>query len=406
MNTNQAHILSRGLCRASVLAVLFLAPSQWSFAPRAGLHVTPGDIALVLAAGVWALDTLVRRDWARLRHLPPWPHWLFVGCAAVSLLAAPDKGAAVKDFVQYMAYFMVGSMLFESFLREGGQRARQALAVLAVVTGMVLALALAQYCGGGDDPLAVRGSFGNRNVLGGFLALALPFCCAGLMGAAKGAVKAVCAAMLAAGLAVNLSGASYFAVALVLLCMAAAKGARWFLPVAACLLLWQNAVLPRLPRENDIVHYRSVALYDEGGEPERRYPEWQASYSMTLTHPWTGVGLGNYQKHIGQYYAQVPRRTGPAEPDTQNLYLVLASSLGLPGLLAFLAVLAYAASAALRGAAGAAPEDRRWQAWGVAGALGAFAITAVWHPLLVRGIGLPLVFLLALARSVGQAEMI
>jgi hypothetical protein len=127
---------------------------------------------------------------------------------------------------------------------------------------------------------------------------------------------------------------------------------------------------------------------------------------MTLTHPWTGVGLGNYQKHIGQYYAQVPRRTGPAEPDTQNLYLVLASSLGLPGLLAFLAVLAYAASAALRGAAGAAPEDRRWQAWGVAGALGAFAITAVWHPLLVRGIGLPLVFLLALARSVGQAEMI
>ncbi|MDD3543854.1 MAG: O-antigen ligase family protein [Kiritimatiellae bacterium] len=404
MNRGQINNLSRTLCRAVVLAALCLSPSQWSFEPMAGLHVTPGDIALLLAAGVWALDTLVRRDWARLWRLPPWPHWLFLGCVAASFLTAPDKGAAVKDFAQYVAYFMVGSMLFESFLREGEQCARKALAVLAAVAGAVLALALAQYFGGGEDPLLVRGTFGNRNVLGGFLALALPFCCAGLMGAPNNAVKTFCAVMLAFGMAVNLSAASYFAVALVFLCMAAAKGARWFLPVAAGLLLWQNAVLPRLPRENDIAHYRSVALYDESGEPERRYPEWQAAYSLVLTHPWTGVGPGNYQKQIGRYYAQVPRRTGPAEPDTQNLYLVLAASLGLPGLLAFMAMLAYAAAAALRGAAGAAPEDKRWQARGTAGALGAFAITAIWHPLLVRGIGLPLVFVLALARCIGQAE--
>jgi putative inorganic carbon (hco3(-)) transporter len=288
-------------------------------------------------------------------------------------------------------------------LREDGQRARQALALLAAVTGAVLALALAQYFGGGDDPLAVRGTFGNRNVLGGFLALALPFCCAGLMGASQTAVKAVCAAMLAAGMIVNLAAASYFAVALVFLCMAAAKGARWFLTAAAAFLLLQNAVLQRLPRDNDVAHYRSVALYDESGEPERRYPEWQAAYSMALTHPWLGVGPGNYQKRIGQYYAQVPRRTGPSEPDTQNLYLVLAASLGLPGLIAFLAMLAYAAAAA-RGAAVNASGNVRWLAWGAAGALGAFALTAVWHPLLVRGLGLPLAFVLALARGTGQSE--
>ncbi|MDD4101827.1 MAG: O-antigen ligase family protein [Kiritimatiellae bacterium] len=404
MNILKTHILSQTLCWAAVLAALCLAPTQWSFEPKAGLHVTPGDIALLLASGAWALDTLVRRDWARLWRLPPWPHWLFVGCVAVSSLTAADKGAAVKDFAQYVAYFIVGSMLFESFLRDGSQRTRQALTVLAAATVAVLALALVQYLGSGDDPLAVRGTFGNRNVLGGFLALALPFCCAGLMGASKIAVKAVCAVMLAAGMAVNLSAASYFAVALVVLCMSVAKGARWFLPVAAGLLLWQNAVLPRLPRENDLVHYRSVALYDEGGEPERRYPEWQAAYSLVLTNPWTGVGPGNYQKQIGQYYAQVPRRTGPAEPDTQNLYLVLAASLGLPGLLCFLAVLTYAVAAAFGSVAGAAPEDKRWHVWGAAGALGAFAITAIWHPLLVRGIGLPLVFVLALARSIGKAE--
>lgn len=404
MNTRQTHILSQKLCRAGVLATLFLAPSQWSFEPRAGLRVTPGDIALLLTAGLWALDTLVRRDWARLWRWPPWPHWLFVGCVAASSLAAPDKGAAMKELVQCFAYFMVGSMLFGSMLREGRAHARQALTLLAAAAGAVLTLALTQYLGGGDDPLAVRGTFGNRNVLGGFLALALPFCCAGLLGAPAIAFKAVCAVMLAAGMAVNLSAASYFAVALVLLCMAAAKGARWFLPAAAGLLLWQNAVLPRLPRKNDITHYRSVALYDDSGEPERRYPEWQAAYSMALTHPWLGVGPGNYQKRIGQYYAQIPRRTGPAEPDTQNLYLVLAASLGLPGLLGFLAMLAYAVTKAARGAAGNVAGERQWLAWGAAGALGAFALTAVWHPLLVRGLGLPLAFVLALARSIGQLE--
>ncbi len=404
MNKRQMHNLSQTLCRACVLLTLCLAPTQWSFEPRTGLHITPADLALLLAAGVWTLDVFIRRDWERFLRLPPWPHWLFIGCVAVSAFTAPGKGAALKDLIQYIAYFVVGSMLYESFLREGGHRARQALAVLAAVTGVVLVLALRQYFAEGDDPLAVRGTFGNRNVLGGFLALALPFGCAGIMAARRIAMRVVCGVMVAAGMAVNLSGASYFAVALVLLCMSAAKGARWFLPVAACLLLWQNALLPRLPRANDIEHYQSVALYDESGEPQRRYPEWQAAYSMVLTQPWLGVGAGNYQRKIGQYYAQIPRRTGSAEPDTQNLYLVLAASLGLPGVLAFVAVLAYAAAAAFRGAAVAAAGNGQWLAWGTAGALGAFALTAVWHPLLVRGIGLPLVFVLALARCVGQSE--
>lgn len=35
---------------------------------------------------------------------------------------------------------------------------------------------------------------------------------------------------------------------------------------------------------------------------------------------------------------------------------------------------------------------------GLAAALGAFALTAVWHPLLVRGIGLPMALLLAATR--------
>jgi O-antigen ligase len=206
--------------------------------------------------------------------------------------------------------------------------------------------------------------------------------------------------VLAAGLAVNLSGASWFAVAAVLVCMAAWRGHKVFIPVFAALLVAQIVVLPNLPRENDVAHFKSLALYDGGGTINRRYPEWQAAYDMTLNHQWLGVGMGNYQKHIGQYYSSFARPTGPTEPDIQNLYLVLAASAGFPALLLFIVLL----SGALRDARRGAAHGAAGLGLGAGGAILAFAVTAVWHPLLVRGIGLPLVFVLALARLSAQEK--
>jgi len=150
-----------------------------------------------------------------------------------------------------------------------------------------------------------------------------------------------------------------------------------------------------------VVHFRSLALYDDKGTVEKRYPEWQAAYNTVLTHPWLGVGMGNYQKRVGQFYDNVPQRTGPAEPDIQNLYLVLAASAGFPTLVLFIVFLA----GAIRNARRAAAHGAGMQValgLGVGGALVAFAFTAVWHPLLVRGVGLPLVFVLALAQVLAE----
>jgi len=404
MTAARLHPLLQAVFRWGVLLTLCVAPTQWSIEPRPKTHLSPADLALAATAGVWFLDLLVCRDWRRLLRLPPWPHLALVAWAAVSALTAADRGAAVKELVQLVEYFLVGSMLFEAYLREGAVRVRQSLAVLGCATAVVLALALAHYFGPDASPLSVRGTFGNRNVLGGFLALALPLCFAGALGARGAAVKAACAALFTAGLTVTLSGAAYIAVAGAVVCLAALRGPRFFVPAVAALVAWQAFVLPRLPRENDLAHFQSVALYDGAGNVERRYPDWQAAYSMALTHPWLGVGPGSYQKHIGQYYDNVPRQTGPSEPDIQNLYAVLAASCGLPALCAFLALLGVAVRDAARAGLASADRARGALALGTAGALGAFAVAAVWHPLLVRGIGLPLVFLLALARCLGQPE--
>ncbi len=406
--------------RWCVLLTLCAAPTQWTLlqSPRLGL----ADVLMAAAAAFWGLDFLLARNWrSLLTVLPHWTHLLFTLCAAAAVCVAADRGEAIKELLQLVAYFLAGPAVFAAFLRGESDapasapppvRTRTLLTALGAVTAAVLALAAVQYASpeghrsirlfaepktldiivhaldGWQSPLLVGGTFGNRNVLGGFLALALPLACAGALGGARRTpARAACALLVLAGLALNLSGPSYWAVALTLAALAATRGARTFLPVAAALLLWQGFALPHLPRANDLCHFESAALYDSQGAPTRRYPEWQAASSLILTHPWLGVGPGNYQRQIGPFYGNVPNATGPAEPDIQNLYLVLGASCGLPALLAFLALLATAGHTALRNGR-----------LGVAGALAAFAATAIWHPLLVRGLGLPLAFVLSLAR--------
>jgi O-antigen ligase len=235
-------------------------------------------------------------------------------------------------------------------------------------------------------------------VLGGFLALTAPLLFGLAADSRRRWLRGVAILALLAVMTVTLAGAAYAAITLALLLLAARRGARLFLATAVCLTIWQVGVLPRLPRENDLAHFRSVALYDAGGVPERRYPEWQAAASLILTHPVTGVGAGNYQREIGQYYDAVPNATGPSEPDIQNLYLVIAASMGLPALFAWIAVLGRAVCAA----AGAARGCPTWQtglAGGLMAGIVAFALAALWHPLLVRGIGIPLAAILALAHA-------
>ncbi len=394
MTAARLHNVLNTVFRIGTLVTLAIAPTQWALKLKTGFYLSPADVTLALTAGVWLLDIGVTRDWRRLRPLPPWPHLLLITLAAGSAALAPFKALALKDFIQLVEYFLVGHWVFAAFLRDNPRGYRLALCVLAAAASLCLGLALFQYFSADVDALKVRGTFGNRNVLGGFLSLALPLAFGAALGASTLRGRWLPALLLVAGFTVNLAGASYAAVAGVVACLAAARGPRLFIPVAALLLVWQAAILKRLPRENDLVHFQSVALYDGDGGVERRYPDWQAAYSMALTHPWLGVGLGNYQKHVGQYYDNIPRQTGPAEPDTQNLYLVLAASAGLPALLAFIALLACAGrAAATAGGRGLAAALAR----GTAGSLAAFALTSVWHPLLVRGIGLPLAFMVALA---------
>ncbi len=408
------------LACVGIVLVLALAPTQWSLSPVGGVNICLADLLLLPVAGCWFLGVALTGRWRDLLRRPAretshagivwlWTHALFALAALVSLRVAADRGDALKEAVQFLLYFIAAPLLFYDFiagapLPSRNRRIRILLLALLAPLAVHLPLAALQYRDAAGDILSVRGLFDNRNVLGGWLAVVTPVLFGLAAGLRRWWVWLLAALVLAAVFALTLSGAAYAALALALLLLAAYRGARLFLPLAAALALWQAAVLPRLPRENDVAHYRSVALYDDSGAPERRYPEWQAAASLILTHPLTGVGAGNYQREIGRYYDVVPNPTGPAEPDIQNLFLVIAATLGLPGLFALLALLGRGALAA----AGAAATDpaawRKWTAAGIVAGIGAFAGAAVWHPLIVRGIGLSLAALLALAYALADTS--
>jgi O-antigen ligase len=362
--------------------------------------VAAADVLLLAAAAARGVACLRERSPDGLR-LPPWPHLFFVGWVLLAAILADRRGAAAREWVQAFAYFAVAPVLAADTLRRHGTRALAAGAAAFLAAGaVVLVTAAAQYVDPDPHPLSVRGSFGNRNVLGGYLVLLLPVVCGVLLRSRRWPVRLGLAAMLLAGLAVCLSGGAMLALCLALAGLAAVRyGPAGF--GAACVLLvaWIALALPCLPRGNDAVLVESVAVYDANGAATRRYPEWQAAGLMALEHPWFGVGPGSYQANVGRFYGVWQRPTGPSEPDIQNLHLVLAASCGLPAAAAFAAMLLLAAAAARRSAAAVAGDWPRGLFEGSCAALVAFGIAAVWSPLLVRGIGLPLAFVLAAAWS-------
>ena len=372
---------------------LLSAPTQYSITPVKGLHVSFSDVVLCIIFGLWLFSRLLRKDWGTIFTSLPWPHLFLMILAAFSFFVAKERMEAGREIIQIGLYLIAAPLLALDQLKEI-QKRKYVLLALIFPCAINVIIASVQYFNLSEaDPLTVKGLFGNCNVFGGYLALMLPLLYVLALKSQSKVVRFLSIFTLLGSMIVNLSGAAFIISAIGILLVSLSFSRKLTFATLAVFLAVQVLVLPHLPRENDIAHFRSVALYDEDGQPERRYPEWQAAVSMVLEYPWLGVGAGNYQRNIGPFYDTVPNATGPSEPDIQNLYLVVAGSLGLPAVLTLIMLFANAIFTSLKG------SKENIIGVGVAGGIAAFAFTAIWHPLLVRGIGLPLATMLALAYS-------
>lgn len=397
------------LCRWAVLATIVVSSTQWDILPAHGAHISLVDPLILFAALCWFVRVLARGEWLRMSWPLPWQVAAFVLPAVLSLFMVVHEGAgeALREIVKVFEYFVVGYILYDDLLRSHPHRLRTVLYLVLGVTVIIVLLALGQLLICRGDPVhGVCGTFQSRNVLGGWLAMMLPVVFGVALYATDPYVRAGLWLLVFGGLLVMLSAAALGSVLVVMILIAATRGWRSFAMAVLAATFWVSVVTTHIGRFNmtdgpqrqtsQQVLFQSVAFYKDG-QPERRYPQWQSAVEMILTHPWLGVGIGNYQRCVEQYTGTKPLPTGPSEPDIQNLYLVIGSTMGLPALFGFLAMLLIPAfqigTAAHRHA-----SWRRGLLYGLAGGVAAFAFTALWHPLLVRGIGLQLVLLLVVMR--------
>ncbi len=401
-----------------LLLALLIAPTQAAI-KVGGYNLSPVDPLIWGLFLIWIVRALLLRRDRPVK--PPLAGAVFFTLAvALSIVRAGNTTDALKELVQVSEYFLVAGILFLNLPRST-RHARWALGIHLAAAVAVVALAAAQYLHPDVENFLVRGTFGNRNILGGYLALTLPLMFAiAMYGGIGRRWGTALLAVVAAGLLVTLAGATMLALLITLPVVAFSRGRMAAALTLAALLLLFAVAAPRMPRGNFEELQRSVNVVEEDGQLSARYTEWLGALIMWNEQPlviggmewlqvddawgaginpvgWlVGVGAGNFQREIGMYYGYLPQvNINITEPDSHNTYLVILSTVGFLGILGFVAMLWQSAVAALRNDDDA---DRllRGIRIGVAGALLAYAINAVWAGLLVRGIGIPLAFTLYL----------
>jgi O-antigen ligase len=393
----------RKFINAGILAIVVVAPTQYGVEIAKKTYLSPVDPLVWLVCGIWLFEVLKTRRGSSICW-PPLFSILFILVAILSWLKASPSLKSFKEIFQLSEYFVAGYLLLASSLVDSRLFKWTVYAFLGVTT-VILALGLVQYLSPCTEAFKVRATFGNRNVFGGYLALTLPLFFGLMLLDSNWPRRIWYLLTLVAGIAVTLSGGTLIALLSAMGLMAAFKSQKALALLAAVGLVVSMFLLPHLPRDNGGILYESIRLYDDNTEVSRRYTEWEAALGMMRENLWTGVGIGRYQENIGTYYGTLPHPPGTtSEHDSQNLYLVIGSSTGVVGLLAFLGMLFLFATRA--GKLYYQLEDPwlKGLSLGLLGGLLAFSINSIWSPLLVRGLGIPLVLIWSLLTALEKRE--
>ncbi len=416
---------------AAVAAIPLAWPWGLPFLPKRDLNLTLFDFLVWAAVFAWFGRLFLRpearaaeRGWLRRWAGVVWPGALLWAVSAASLAAARPLDAkalllAGKQALQWTEYLLLLPLVALPLVAEARWRRRVCWGLTA---GLVVALAtvavrtpLAAVLSGKQLPFFVGGLWGNRHSMGAALAVAL--CLLVDWGLAK-------AARPSAEPPADLPWAVLPAVLLPILAFYPLLSAG---PAFGALLGLAVVCLRRLPRGGGLLFFfmlfvlaggagrekgkllmESIQSYRPVREasgltasrPTMRFMRWAAELNLIYRHPWLGVGWGQYQRRLGDYYGDIPYPEGTTdkpelydleanEPFTFSWFLVTAGESGLIGLGALFLLLGELAVRAV-GRPGRGPC---LLAGGVLGAVLALLVAGIFTHPLTRGVG-PLVGLL------------
>ncbi len=126
---------------------------------------------------------------------------------------------------------------------------------------------------------------------------------------------------------------------------------------------------------------------------------WGMAREAIISHPWVGVGLGNFQQYFEQNREKYLSNAVQNFDDAHNLFLQLPATAGVPATLTFIGLLIAAIFSAIKHF----KKQQDYFALAVAGAIIIFSITASFTPVTIPCL-LLLALLIALAFSLKETE--
>ena len=399
------------------------------------LSVALSDVVFLLVALYFVARVAQMRAWKRL-WWPPLPCFVLIFALVLSMLHSgsilsaiaasvgengfgprallvKESKEAIAEIVQWSAYFLIAPWLFVNLLHDRRDEtafvSRRTLALgaftLATLASGFAALQQLQEF----KASAPRGFFTSPHVYSAFLALALPLLLesesSDTRAQIRGWIISLALVFLALWTVVSPFALVAIGIGLFLTVLSRHAGIRlraFRLSLVAALAIFTLGMW-RLPDAMQPYRRVETTLGSPSQKVKKQFVEWQAALGWSVPRERafaTGVGPGNYQLNIGPFYNSLPNEEKMA-PDSNNLWLVQGVSIGILGLGALLWVISHFWGLAWR-AARKFPSD--WLGAGVVGALTSWIVVNAFHALIVRGAGLVLAFLFALAVVAAQTE--
>ena len=384
-------------------------------------HLAVADVLIWVTGALLFVRLIVERDWKTLRLLSL-PGLLLAALAVASVFNAVNRFTAVAKAVEFAEYFVLLYLVFASVMATK-ERLLTALNLWMLVGAAIVVWGLVHYLT--DRKLRpdvdVSGPFADRNVYGGYLAMILPVAFGLAIWPARWTAIGYGGILVGVGLSTMLAGGPLLGA---LAGIAVILAIRWhwgfalFAAGVVGLVIWGT---PQLDRPDHMKTLRdSVGFFDEGdasagATPNVRYLEWQAAMkpltpgfhrdfgipeSRHVRQMMFGVGVGNYQINVDQYYGALPKpNRNTTEPHTENLYLVLAVEAGIPAALVFLWLIVAHLRRAAKGYLATGDKMMKGLLLGCIGGMASLVVTNLFTNTLVHGTGPATVFLLALAAA-------
>ncbi|MBN2713927.1 MAG: O-antigen ligase family protein, partial [Planctomycetes bacterium] len=391
----------------------------FDFIAKRNLNLTAFE-PLILMCTLWLLGAILfdRENRANLSGIllsllkAVWPGALLVAVAAISISqigsfkGEPGK-LVLKTLVQHIEYLVVAPCIFAVALsrKEWRDKIMWAFTFGCIVSIIaVVRTPLDKVFSGEIHPHMVGGLLDNRNTFGIFMAVAVciitgwavPKIARGESSIVNGPPWLLLPGLILPFLVVYPMLAAGPLVALFLglgvVYSKSLRSAPVIILALAAWLCWLGNPEEREARGKELA--RSIQVYrpyidpqtgDERSAHTMRYFRWAANINMIRKNPLLGVGLGQYQKQINNYYGGIPRPkgiTGVAEnwdvtsnePFSFSWFFQTFCETGFVGFAALVVFLSQMVARAM----GRAGQGICFASGGVAGAVVALVFAALW----------------------------